>query len=164
MGKFVDADGRSWTPEVNVVTIGRVRSALGINLLELILPNSTLGDKLADPCLVVDVLYLLCKDRADAIDVDDVAFGMAMTPDCIEDGWMLVLEGVVSFSPRGLRPAHQKVLDKAKKLHALAQKQVAETVETPEFDAMLERAIQSQLNQPPKLQTESIGDVSSLPV
>ena len=42
MTKFLDAENRSWEPEVNVVTIGRVRKALGINLLELLLPENTL--------------------------------------------------------------------------------------------------------------------------
>lgn len=163
MNRFLDAENRSWEPEVNVVTIGRVRNVLHINLLELLLPNSTLADTLSDPCLIVDVLYLLCKDKADLLGIDDVAFGKAMTPDGIEDAWGAVLEGIVLFSPRGLRPAHQRVLEKAKKYQAAAAKQIKEIVEGPEFDAMLDREIHKRLSQQEKSQTESIGDASSLP-
>lgn len=163
MPKFLDAESRSWEPEVNVVTIGRVRNSLQINLLELLLPNSTLAERFVDPCLIVDVLYLLCKDKADLLGIDDIAFGKSMTPDGIEDAWSAVLEGVVLFSPRGLRPAHQRVLEKAKKYQAAAAQQIKELVETPEFNAAMEREMTKRLNPPAKSQAESIGDVSSLP-
>lgn len=161
--KFADNAGHSWEPEVNVVTIGRVRSALNVNLLELLLPNSTLGEKLTDPCMLVDVLYLLCKDQADARGIDDIVFGKAQTMDGIEDGWSAVLEGLVLFSPRGLRPAHQKVLDKARKYQTAAAAMVRAEVEKPEFEAMLDREIERRLNPPASLPSESTGDVSSLP-
>lgn len=163
MAKFLDAENRSWEPEVNVVTIGRVRSALKINLLELLLPESTLGERLTDPCLLVDILYLLCRDQAEKMGIDDVAFGRAMTPDGIEDAWSSVLEGVVLFSPRGLRPAHQKVLAKAKQYQAAAAAKIKTLVAGTEFDAMLDRELERRLNPPEKSPTESTGDASSLP-
>jgi hypothetical protein len=167
MTKFADNVGRQWEPEINVVTIGRVRDRLKINLLELVLPNSTLPERLGDPCLMVDVLYLLCKDQADKLEVDDLAFGKAMTPDGIEDAWTGVLEGIVSFSPRGLRPAYQKVLTKAKAFEAAQTARIKTLVEQPEFDAMLDRAMESPLNRnqnrPATLPSESSGDAGSSP-
>ena len=163
MAKFLDAENRSWEPEVNVVTIGRVRTALKINLLELLLPGSTLADQLSDPCLLVDILFLLCKDQADKLGIDDVAFGKAMTPDGIEDGWSSALEGVVLFSPRGLRPAHQKVLLKAKQYQAAAAEKIKTLVAGTEFEAMLDRELQKRLNPQETQPSESTGDVSSLP-
>lgn len=163
MTKFADSTGRQWEPEINVVTIGRVRDRLKINLLELVLPNSTLPDRLADPCLMVDVLYLLCKDQADKLDLDDVAFGKAMTPDGIEDAWTGVLEGIVLFSPRGLRPAYQKVLVKAWAFEAAQAAKIKALTEGPEFEAMLDREIEKRLNPPPTLPSDSTGDVGSLP-
>ena len=163
MTKFVDAENRSWQPEVNVVTIGRVRTVLKINLLELLLPENTLAARLEDPCLLVDILYLLCKDEADKRDIDDIAFGKAMTPDGIEDGWSAVLELLVGFSPRGLRPAHRKVLEKARQYQAKAAEQVKALTEGPEFNAMLDRELAKQLNPPTSSPSESTGDVSSSP-
>jgi hypothetical protein len=127
------------------------------------LPNSTLPDRLDDPCLMVDVLYLLCKDQADKLDVDDMAFGKAMTPDGIEDAWTGVLEGIVLFSPRGLRPAYQKVLTKAKAFGAAQAAKVKTIVEGLEFDAMLDREMEKRLNQPATLPSESIGDAGNSP-
>ena len=163
MMKFKDAQGRDWEPEVNVVTIGRVRAALKINLLELLLPENKVAERLDDPCLLVDIIYLLCQDQADKLNVNDVAFGKAMTADSIEDAWGLVLEGIVLFSPRGLRPAHMKVLAKAKTYQAAAAEQIKTLVAGTEFDAMLDRELEKRLNLPTSLPTESIGDASSLP-
>lgn len=163
MGKFTDLRGRVWEPEVNVITIGRVRDALGINLLELLLPDSTLAERFNDPCLLADVLYLLCKDQADKEKVSDVEFGRALTADNLEDGWTVALEGIVSFSPRGLRPAHRKVLEKAQAYQAAAAEKITAMVAGPEFDAMLDVELAKRLNLPALSPTGSTGDASSLP-
>lgn len=162
MTKFTDAANRSWTPEINVVTIGRVRSELKINLLELLLPENTLAERLTDPCLLVDILYLLCQEQVEKAELSDSDFGKAMTPDGIEDGWAAVLEGIVLFSPRGLRPAHQKVLQKAKAYQTAAAERIKTLVAGTEFEAMLDREIERRLNPPQSLPSESTGDVLSL--
>lgn len=161
--KFQDKNGRSWEPEINVVTIGRVRDKLKINLLELMLPNNTLESRLADPCLLVDILYLLCKEQAEAIGISDTDFGIAQTMDGIEQAWLGVLEGLVLFSPSGLRPAHQKVLAKAKQFQAMAEAKIKAMVETPEFDQMLDQGINRILSRQEKLPINSTGDVSNSP-
>lgn len=167
---FRDKQGRSWEPEVNVVTIGRVRLALGINLLELLLQanapddNGTLAERLSDPCLLVDVLYLLCKDQADRLGITDDDFGRSMTPDGIEDGWGAVLEGIVSFSPRGLRPAHQRILEKARAYQRAAEAKIEAMVTGTEFDRILDQAMEAAVQRQPNLQTASTGAASSLPV
>ena len=163
VAKFTDSKDRSWTPEVNVVTIGRVRSAIKINLLELLLPDNALTERLTDPCLLVDIIYLLCKDEADRLEIDDVAFGKSMTPDGIEDAWAAALEGIVLFSPRGLRPAHQKILEKAKAYQAAAAAKIKTLIAEPEFETMLDREIEKRLSPPESSPTESTGDVLSLP-
>lgn len=163
MAKFADSEGRMWEPAVNVVTIGRVRSALNINLLELLVPDNTLAERLTDPCLLVDVLYLLCEEQANRLNIDDKSFGKSMTADGIEDGWTAALEGIVLFSPRGLRPAHQRILEKAKKYQTAAAEKIKMLVAGTEFDAMLDRELEKRLNPPALLPTESTGDVSSLP-
>lgn len=158
---FTDKTGRSWTPSVNVFTIGRVRDLLGVNLLELLLPNNAVAEKVKDICLLVDVLYILCE--AEERGVSDVDFGKAQTMDGIEDGWSAVLEGLVLFSPRGLRPAHKRVLAAANRYEAKAADLVKAKVESPEFEAALEREMDRLLNPPATLPSESTGDVSSSP-
>ena len=153
--RFTDREGRFWDVDINVLTIGRVRKALDINLLELVLPESTLAEKLSDPVLIVNVLYVLCKDQADAASITDEQFGQSLTRDSIEDGWEAVLEGVVNFSPRGVRPAYRKVLEKAQKVRTIQEAKALTMAESPEFDQMLNRALE-------KLQTAASNTAGSL--
>ena len=160
---FVDTQNRQWTPEINVVTIARVRKTLDINLLELMLPDNPLAERMNDPCLVVDVLYLLCEEQVKRIDLSAEDFGRAMNADAIEQGMAELLEGLVLFSPSGIRPAHQKILEKARVYRMKAAQRIRELVTDETFDAMLEREIDKRLNPPGSSPTESSGDATSSP-
>jgi hypothetical protein len=161
--RFTDGKGRPWDVEIDVVTIGRVRERLKVNLLEVVLPDNTLLEKLADPCLLVDVLFALCEDQAKEKNVSDIDFGKSMTPESIEEGLRGILEGVVNFSPRGVRPAYQKMLDAARKYEMMQAERIKSFVEGAEFTVTLEATMERYLNPPPSLPTESIGDAGSLP-
>jgi len=158
---FRDKEGREWTVEIDVTTIKRVREALDINLLELVVAGSDLPEKLGDPCLLVDVLYLLCKDRADILDLDDVAFGKAMTPDGIEDAWSSILEGIVNFSPRGLRPAYQKMLATATRYQEAQATRAKSLIESPEFEQMLTKELDRRLSIQETSPSSGIGGVGN---
>ncbi len=161
--KFIDQDNRPWEIEINVVTVGRIRSGLKINLLELIVPDNGLAERLSDPCAIVDVLYLLCKEQADAAGVSDIEFGKSMTPDAIEDAWDAVMQGVVNFSPRGMRSANQKILDKAKAFREKAATQIKSAIDSSDFDAMLDSAMTKALTTPPSSPNDFTGTAMSLP-
>lgn len=163
LGQFVDGKGRQWRPEVNVWTIKRVRECLGYNLIEMLVPKNTLIEKLSDPCAMVDVLYVICEDRARAASVTDEQFGRDMTPEAIEDGWAIVLQGIVNFSPSGVRPAHQKVLDKATALEKVQAERLKTLVASKEFEETLDKAMNRHLQALEISPTSGSGDVSSLP-
>jgi len=163
MTKITDKKGREWAVEIDVVTVGRVRKALDINLLELVVPGSDLPQRLSDPVTLVDVLYVLCQEQAEKHGVGDVDFGRSLSPDAIENAGVALLEGVVNFSPSGTRPAMQKVLEKAKRIGATQEKKVQQIVESPEFDVMLDKAMMGPISAPETMPSESTGDASNLP-
>lgn len=160
--RFSDREDRTWDIDINVRTISRVRRLLDLNLLELALPESPLLKRLDDPVQLADVLYVLCKDQCDAQNVTDEQFGRSLTRDSIEDGWQGVLEGLISFSPRGVRPAYRKVLDKARAFLAAQEGRIQATVETPEFSQMLDRELE-KLTTPRQPPTESLKAATSSP-
>lgn len=145
MAGFKDKAGRPWDVDINVVTVGRVRKALGINLLELVVPKSKLNEQLEDAETLVNVLYLLCKDQADAKGITDEDFGRALDIDSIDEGWDAILEGVVGFSRRAARPALQKVLDKARKYKTIQEEQIQKELADPELDARLDKAMEEAM-------------------
>ena len=73
-----------------------------------------------------------------------------------------MLEGVVSFSPSGLRPAYQKVLEKAKKVETMQADRIRTLIDSPDFDAMLDSAMEKALNLPSGSPIETTGDVGNL--
>jgi hypothetical protein len=160
--RFTDREGRTWDIDINVRSISRVRGLLDVNLLELLLQDSKLNERLDDPVQLVDVLYVLCKDQCDAQNVTDEHFGRSLTRDSIEDGWRAVLEGLVSFSPRGVRPAYRKALDKARTFLAVQESKLQATVETPEFDQAMEQALEKFLS-PGRPPIESSTTAGNLP-
>lgn len=146
-----DTQSRPWNIVIDVVTVGLVRKTLGVNLLEILSPTPSFAEKLSDPIFLCDVLYLLCQEQCEAADppVSDVEFGHSMSIDAIEAGWEAVLEGVLNFSRKGLRPAMRKVIDKSRSLTQAMDQQLQTVVASPEFDQMLETEM-AKILQPPQ--------------
>jgi hypothetical protein len=101
MKSFKDTAGRTWTLQVNVGTIKRVRDLIGVDLLKVVENNARLLSELADdPIKLADVLYAVIKPEADAARVTDVQFGEAMYGDPIGDGFDSLLEALTDFFPQ----------------------------------------------------------------
>lgn len=98
MRSFKDADGRDWSIAVNVTTIERLRSRLQVDLLSLCDDNCKLLAQLADdPVLLVNSLYVICEDQAQARSVSDEDFGRAMFGDVIGSAHEVLMAEIVDF-------------------------------------------------------------------
>jgi len=103
MRTFKDNASRSWSLALSIWTVKKVRDLLGVDLLDLGGSDKP-GDGLlyrliADPVLLVDVLYVVCKDQADAAAVTDEQFGRAMGGDAIDAATKAFLEELADFTP-----------------------------------------------------------------
>lgn len=103
MKTFTDNAGRTWTVQVNVAAIKRVRGLVGIDLYKLVDDGfQALAKLVSDPVQLADVLYCLVKDEADAKQVSDEEFGRGLAGDAI----MLAADAFVEesiFSPMPAR-------------------------------------------------------------
>ena len=148
MKTFRDNDGRSWNLTLNVYAVKKVRDLLGVDLLDL--GGETPSAKepgllyrlIADPVLLVDVLYVVCRDQADQAGVTDEQFGRAMAGDAIDAATRAFLEELADFTPsprdraraRKVIDATWKLIDKAQDLlDAKAEKELPAAA-----DALLE--------------------------
>jgi len=159
---FRDSENLQWDIAVDVVTIKRVRDALDVNLLELANEESKLPERFNDPVFCVDVLYVLCRDQADSRNIDDIAFGRALTMDAIEEASDALMEGVVDFFRRDVRIAYRKVLDATRRVRKAQAKKLMEAMESPDLDRMLEAKIESLLH-PEKSPTPLSSDATNSP-
>jgi len=121
MHGFKDATGRHWAVRVDVGAVKRVRSALGVDLMQVSGKGTGEGrepsvlERLAsDPVLLVDVIYVLCRDQAVAAGVSDEQFGAAMAGDALDGAVKAMLAAIVDFFPNPReRAALKRVLSAA---------------------------------------------------
>lgn len=100
MHTFTDNAGRVWTIVINVATIKRVRAFLNVDLARLFDDGAKpLGELLADPVQLADVLYCLCKDEADRHSVTDMDFGAALAGDCLAQAADAFVDELIDFFP-----------------------------------------------------------------
>jgi len=137
--------GRTWTVEINVATLKRVRGLTGTDLMQVI--EGTLVEKLIrDPILLCDIVYAICKPEADAAKISDEEFGKAMAGDAIEAATTAVLEELVAFcpSPRDranlgrVLQATNRVMDKARDL---TEKRIQTLTSEGELDKLVNRML-----------------------
>jgi hypothetical protein len=141
MKSFTDNAGRSWSVEVNVAALKRVKGLTGVDLLEVL--DGTLIDRLTrDPVLLCDVLYAACKPEADQHGVTDEEFGRAMAGDAIEHATGALLDEIVSFcpSPRD-RAALGRVLAATRTAMDKARDLIEQRLDSGELERAIEQAV-----------------------
>lgn len=136
MKTFLDNAGRTWTVNINVFTVRRVKDLLSVNLLEAI-EGKLLEQLSTDPILLCDVIYAICKPEADAQQVTDEEFGRAMGGDAIDRAATALLEDLIDFFPEGRRGVLAKALAVFKKLESKAIEVVTAKLDSPELEKEL---------------------------
>ena len=136
MRSFKDNADRTWTITLNVYAVKKVRDLLQVDLLDLSDSghstalgksdakggNGLLYRLIADPVLLVDVLYVICQDQADGANVTDEQFGRAMAGDVIDAATRAFLEELADFTPSPRdRARARKVIDATWRLIDRAQ-------------------------------------------
>ena len=106
MRNFKDNQGRSWQIALNVYEMKRIRAILGIDLVNVITLSKDgavkvdLVDRIAnDPCLLVDILWVLVEAKAKELGVSDVDFGRSLAGAAIEEATKAFLDELVDFVP-----------------------------------------------------------------
>jgi hypothetical protein len=138
---FKDNAGRTWTISINVDAIKRVRDALKIDLLDII-GGKMLDEVLGDPVKVVDIIYVLCREEADAATVTDVQFGKAMSGDPIDTATTAFLEELADFFPRR-RPVLRAAIARIKQIDERVTAAALAKINGPEMDKLLETELGS---------------------
>jgi len=148
MKSFHDKSGTAWIIEINVRQIRTVRALLNVDLANLITfnekgqPETDLLDKISnDPCLLVDIIFALCKDQAESKNIDSEKFAENIDGDTIEAATVALLEEMTDFFPEAKRRVLRVILDYAQKQARQAAETLTRIVESPEFQQNLENQL-----------------------
>jgi len=139
MRTFQDSAGRTWTIAVTVDAVKRVRDLLKEDLLDI---ERVFPRLLADPILLCDVVYCVCKPQADAERITDVDFARAMAGDVIAHAKAALVEELVDFFPEPsqretLRLAIRKYDELAERTKELIKARLNSPVLAQEIEAAL---------------------------
>jgi hypothetical protein len=140
MRTFADNAGCTWTVTVNVEAVKRVRGLLSVDLLE-VLDGKLLERLAADPILLCDLVYALCKPEADAKGVTDEEFGRAMAGDAIDGATVALMEELVDFFPKGRRELLARALEKLRLLEARVVEAALRKLESPALERELDEEL-----------------------
>ena len=146
---FKDKNGQDWQIVLNVHQMKRIRAALGIDLVNVITLDKegvvkvAMIDRIAnDPCLLVDILWVLVEEQAKAINVTDEQFGAALAGESIENATKAFLDELVDFFPGAKRLFLKKSVDIARKCAGEWTDVLKKALEDPE----LEKRVRESMN------------------
>jgi hypothetical protein len=149
MKSFTDNVGRVWTVNVNVGTVKRVRALCNVDIASIVTmetdgkPKIELLERLAnDPVLLVDVLYAVCKEEADAKNVSDEEFGRAMAGDSIEKATAALLDEIIDFFPEAKRRVFAKILAATRRFQEKTKEELAKLLDDPALDGKIDAALE----------------------
>lgn len=152
---FTDNQRRSWNLSLNVWEMKRIRAALGVDLVNAVAVGrdgnvqADLVDRIAnDPCLLVDILWVLCEEQAKEEGVSDVDFGSSLAGDAIEEATRAFLDELVDFFPGARRLFLRKAVDLARKYAAESDAALKAALESPEFEAKVAESMNSSTRSP----------------
>jgi hypothetical protein len=155
MKTFNDNAARSWTVQINVDAIKRVRDLVKVNLLDVV-EGKLIEQLVSDPILLCDVIYAVCKPEADAKSITDVDFGRAMAGDAIDAATTALLEDLVDFFPQARRRVLAKAMGKLRQLEQVIVSRAQAKLDSPELEQELMRQL-AELDQPPLPPNSSSG-------
>ena len=142
MKTFKDNEGRTWTVKVNISTVKRVKSLLGINIFDAI-EKDLIARLVSDTILLVDVLYVICKPEAEQKNVSDEQFGEGLAGDVITAATTALLEELVDFFPEAKRQVLQKAVGKYRKVESLAIEMAMKYLDSRETEKKIEAELRN---------------------
>jgi len=151
MRSFKDSEGREWQVAINISSIKRVRESLKLNgenidLLAPLVGTPPLITRLfIDLCLLVDVLYVLCRSQANERQLSDEDFGAAIAGEEAKAAYEAFFEELMDFFRKAGREEAAKIT--AGNLDLVRQEWDAEVQAIERLTKMAPEAISNLIDQ-----------------
>lgn len=142
MKTFTDNAGRTWTISLTIDAAKRVKSLLGVNLLELESGDPPLLTRLGtDVILLCDVIFALVKPQADAAGVSDQEFAAALGGDVVLAAQSAFYEELVDFFRKLGRGDLAKAVDAQRRMIDLAVARIETRIDRLDLEAAVETCL-----------------------
>lgn len=150
---FQDLKNRSWVLRLTAPLLKDIEQMFGVKLTSF--DKDPLSALATDPVMLVDVLYVICRDQADKVGITDREFGESL-PEGLETPVMALRGAIINFFPPGKRSAIQRALLAAEEVsNKTLQKMVDHLDQSSVKDLMSQKAVELGMAELEKLVTES---------
>lgn len=147
---FKDNKGKTWTVEVNVLTIKKIRAHCNVNLLDVLDLNQGADSLLAkladDPVLLADILYAICVPEQDQNADTEAAFMTAIAGDVVDQATWALMEEIADFFPKAKGAVLRKVLEIAKVQELKTAATLDEVLKSQELQEKVTEAMNNSLS------------------
>ena len=145
MPTFKDTNGREWNVRANVGIIKEVRENLQVNLAAL---DGKIFERLQDdPELLVNVLWIVCKEDAAKASITPEKFGEALVGDVIDDATQALTQAIANFFPKRKRELMTLLATKTETLRELQFQKVKARMNDPKNEQRITEALDKAMNQ-----------------
>ena len=114
MRSFSDTEGRQWNVKGTLGVFERIKQMTEVDMLDLPTTQQCLR-QISDPFVLGKVLYATCQDQCESRNVTPEQFADGFNADTLHEATNALLEEVVFFCRKDVRPALTMVLEKARK-------------------------------------------------
>jgi hypothetical protein len=145
VAQFKDANGKPWSISLDAPTIRKVRNELdGLDLADG--DGAALDRMAADPCLLVDCLWLLCQEQAEKAGVQPEQFARGLIGDAIDSATAAMLESIADFFPTQRRTLLRAIRDKNAKLRELGVMKAMQRINDPDLEARILADMEAEMD------------------
>ena len=142
---FKDNTGREWILRIDPIVLGDLRKELDVDLGKL--DQGTMQRLADDICLLVDVLWVICREQAEAASITDRQFGRSIYGDSIDSATTALLDAIADFSPARQRSLLRCLAEKQEALKDKAFRMAMAKIEDPALMEGLEQKLMDSLDQ-----------------
>lgn len=157
MKAFKDKDGRDWSVAIDVNAAKRVKAICQVDLFS-VLEGKLIGELMADPALLVDVIYAVCKPEADAASITAEQFGSRLVGDAIDAATTALIEDLVDFFPKARRQLIRRAVDKMQSIEAAGIEMAGTKIDQMDVGALLRTALGDSAGGSPASAASTQGD------
>ena len=148
MKTFKDSKDATWEIAVNCDTVEAIKEACGVNVLDLLDPESGLSQEVRlFPPLLAKLLFAALANQAKVKEVDDREFRRRMNGDALAEASDALLEEIISFSPRHRRQVAAAVLEKNREVEHAATALALTRLADPELQTRVMAALENKLRE-----------------
>lgn len=144
MHTFTDVNAKPYSVKLDAPKIHAVR--VKCDGFDLASGDPKQYQRLEDPVLLVNVLWVVCRDQAITAQIGEQQFGESLAGDSIESATAALLGAITDFFPKAKRELLAAVNAQNEKLQKTAHKKAMAKLGDPKLMDRIEQALEQKLD------------------